>query len=131
MTYTAMAVSLVGGFLIVFFEEAALLPLLRRMQFQQHAYEDAPEPHQKKTGTPTMGGILFGLAMLPLFANYRNVAWLARSHAVTVVPSASAIVTLRRLPHGCYAATVREPQASKFAHFPGHVRHLTVRRPPT
>ena len=36
----------------------------------------------------------------PLFANYRNVAWLARSHAVTVVPSASAIVTLRRLPRG-------------------------------
>jgi CHAT domain-containing protein len=36
----------------------------------------------------------------PLFANYRTVAWLARSHAVTVVPSASAIVTLRRLPRG-------------------------------
>jgi CHAT domain-containing protein len=35
-----------------------------------------------------------------LFANYRTVAWLARSHAVTVVPSASAIVTLRRLPRG-------------------------------
>ena len=40
------------------------------------------------------------LAAKPLFANYRNVAWLARSHTVTVVPSASAIVTLRRLPRG-------------------------------
>ncbi len=39
-------------------------------------------------------------AAKPLFANYRDVAWLARSHAVTVVPSASAIVTLRRLPRG-------------------------------
>ena len=39
-------------------------------------------------------------AAKPLFVNYRNVAWLARSHAVTVVPSASAIVTLRRLPRG-------------------------------
>jgi CHAT domain-containing protein len=39
-------------------------------------------------------------AAKPLFANYRNVARLARSHAVTVVPSASAIVTLRRLPRG-------------------------------
>jgi CHAT domain-containing protein len=39
-------------------------------------------------------------AAKPLFANYRKVAWLARSHAVTVVPSASAIVTLRRLPRG-------------------------------
>jgi CHAT domain-containing protein len=36
-------------------------------------------------------------AAKPLFANYRNVAWLARGHAVTVVPSASA---LRRLPRG-------------------------------
>jgi CHAT domain-containing protein len=39
-------------------------------------------------------------AAKPLFANYRTVAWLARSHAVTIVPSASAIVTLRRLPRG-------------------------------
>jgi CHAT domain-containing protein len=36
----------------------------------------------------------------PLFSGYRNVPWLARSHAVTVVPSASALVTLRRLPPG-------------------------------
>ena len=36
-----------------------LLPLLRRMQLAQHAYEDAPASHQIKTGTPTMGGIVF------------------------------------------------------------------------
>ncbi len=36
----------------------------------------------------------------PLFAGYRSVPWLARTHAVTVVPSASALVTLRRLPPG-------------------------------
>ncbi len=36
----------------------------------------------------------------PLFAGYRNVPWLARTHAVTVVPSASALVTLRHLPAG-------------------------------
>jgi CHAT domain-containing protein len=39
-------------------------------------------------------------AARPLFSGYRNVAWLARTHAVTVVPSAAAIVTLRRLPRG-------------------------------
>jgi CHAT domain-containing protein len=43
------------------------------------------------------------VAAKPLFSGYRNVAWLARSHAVTVVPSASAIVTLRRLPRGAPA----------------------------
>jgi CHAT domain-containing protein len=39
-------------------------------------------------------------AAKPLFAGYRNVPWLARGHAVTVVPSASALATLRRLPPG-------------------------------
>jgi len=45
-------------------------------------------------------------AAKPLFAGYRNVPWLARDHAVTVVPSASALVTLRQLPPG---APSRDP----------------------
>ncbi|HEY1212174.1 MAG TPA: CHAT domain-containing protein, partial [Bryobacteraceae bacterium] len=36
----------------------------------------------------------------PLFAGYRDVPWLARTHAVTMVPSASALETLRKLPPG-------------------------------
>ncbi|MDR3466544.1 MAG: CHAT domain-containing protein [Xanthobacteraceae bacterium] len=36
----------------------------------------------------------------PLFSSYRKVPWLARDHAVTLVPSASAFVTLRSLPSG-------------------------------
>jgi CHAT domain-containing protein len=36
----------------------------------------------------------------PLFANYRAVPWLARTHGVTVMPSASALLTLRKLPAG-------------------------------
>ena len=36
----------------------------------------------------------------PLFAGYRNVAWLARTHAVTMVPSAAALRTLRQQPPG-------------------------------
>ena len=36
----------------------------------------------------------------PLFASYRGVPWLARTHAVTMVPSASALQTLRKLPPG-------------------------------
>ena len=35
-----------------------------------------------------------------LFANHREVAWLARSHAVTMLPSVAALRTLRRLPPG-------------------------------
>lgn len=40
-----------------------------------------------------------------LFSGYRNVAWLAKTHAVTMVPSASALRTLRGLP---VAAAKRE-----------------------
>lgn len=36
----------------------------------------------------------------PLFAGYKNVPWLARTHAVTTVPSAAALRTLRQLPPG-------------------------------
>ena len=34
----------------------------------------------------------------PLFSNYRAVSWLARRHAVTMVPSVSSLTTLRALP---------------------------------
>jgi CHAT domain-containing protein/tetratricopeptide (TPR) repeat protein len=36
----------------------------------------------------------------PYFAGYRDVPWLARTHAVTLVPSAAALRTLRQLPPG-------------------------------
>lgn len=36
----------------------------------------------------------------PLFTGYRNVPWLARTHAVSTVPSAAALRTLRQLPPG-------------------------------
>jgi CHAT domain-containing protein len=36
----------------------------------------------------------------PLFSSYRKVPWLARTHAVTLVPSLSALLTLRKLPAG-------------------------------
>jgi CHAT domain-containing protein len=36
----------------------------------------------------------------PLFSSYRSVPWLARTHAVTTVPSAAALRTLRQLPAG-------------------------------
>jgi CHAT domain-containing protein/tetratricopeptide (TPR) repeat protein len=36
----------------------------------------------------------------PLFGGYRHVPWLARTHAVTYVPSAAAFRTLRQLPAG-------------------------------
>lgn len=54
------------GFVIAAVAGAIVLPLLKQLQFRQHAYEDAPETHQKKTGTPTMGGVVFGVAIAAL-----------------------------------------------------------------
>jgi phospho-N-acetylmuramoyl-pentapeptide-transferase len=48
-----------AGFVVAIVVGALLLYLLPRLQFRQTAYEDAPESHQSKTGTPTMGGIAF------------------------------------------------------------------------
>jgi len=56
---------MVWAVLIAFAAALALGPwairLLRRLKFGQNVYELAPESHQKKQGTPTMGGLLFAL----------------------------------------------------------------------
>jgi len=49
-----------------------LVRIMPRFQFKQTAYEDAPDTHQKKTGTPTMGGIAFVVSLVPLVA-FRSV----------------------------------------------------------
>ncbi|MGH6663077.1 MAG: CHAT domain-containing protein, partial [Rhodospirillales bacterium] len=36
----------------------------------------------------------------PLFSNYRDAPWLARTHTVTMLPSVASLRTLRRLPPG-------------------------------
>lgn len=43
-----------------------LLFMLRRLQLRQHAYEDAPQSHQRKSGTPTMGGLMFLVPLVTL-----------------------------------------------------------------
>lgn len=47
----ALLVALVSGKIV--------LPLLRRFKFGQSIREEGPESHKKKSGTPTMGGVIF------------------------------------------------------------------------
>lgn len=63
-------VPLIVSFALVVLGGAALLPLLQRAQFKQQAYADAPATHQAKSGTPTMGGILFIVALLPMLSSW-------------------------------------------------------------
>ena len=52
--WLAAAVHAGGGFILALVTGLIALPLLRRFQVHQHAYEDAPQSHQAKTGTPTI-----------------------------------------------------------------------------
>jgi phospho-N-acetylmuramoyl-pentapeptide-transferase len=58
---------LLGGlpaFVVTALLGSPLIAALRRAAARQTAYEDAPRTHQAKTGTPTMGGLLFAVAPL-------------------------------------------------------------------
>jgi phospho-N-acetylmuramoyl-pentapeptide-transferase len=54
---------------------------LREFQIGQHIREDGPRSHQKKAGTPTMGGVLIIISIIAptlLWANLRNpYVWIA------------------------------------------------------
>ena len=41
-----------------------IIPFLRRLKFGQQVREDGPQAHLKKSGTPTMGGIVFLISAL-------------------------------------------------------------------
>jgi len=49
-TVTALLISILLG--------PAIINLLKSMQLEQHVRTDGPESHYKKSGTPTMGGLL-------------------------------------------------------------------------
>jgi phospho-N-acetylmuramoyl-pentapeptide-transferase len=46
-----------------------MIPFLKKLKFGQHVRDDGPQSHLKKTGTPTMGGviILLGIIIVSLF----------------------------------------------------------------
>src|SRR5882724_7207583 len=58
-----------------------LIRRLRESQIEQHIREDGPKSHQKKAGTPTMGGLLIVICIVVptlFFTNLRNpYVWVA------------------------------------------------------
>jgi phospho-N-acetylmuramoyl-pentapeptide-transferase len=51
--------TIIMAFLITVLLAPVFIPFLRRLKFGQSIRDEGPESHQKKTGTPTMGGIVF------------------------------------------------------------------------
>jgi phospho-N-acetylmuramoyl-pentapeptide-transferase len=76
---TALALSLIIG--------PWLISRLRQYQIGQHIREDGPQSHQKKAGTPTMGGLLICLSIVVptlLWANLRVPSiWVALAGLVS------------------------------------------------
>ena len=56
--------SVLVAFVISILIGPILIPLLHKLKFGQSIREEGPKSHQKKAGTPTMGGIIFILATI-------------------------------------------------------------------
>lgn len=52
------------AFLIAVLLSPIFIPFLRRLKFGQSIREEGPKSHQKKSGTPTMGGIMILLSII-------------------------------------------------------------------
>ncbi|HLS66686.1 MAG TPA: phospho-N-acetylmuramoyl-pentapeptide-transferase [Pseudogracilibacillus sp.] len=59
--------TLVIGFLITVLLSPIFIPFLRKLKFGQSIREEGPESHMKKSGTPTMGGIMIIFSIVATF----------------------------------------------------------------
>ncbi|PKG22129.1 phospho-N-acetylmuramoyl-pentapeptide-transferase [Niallia nealsonii] len=55
--------TIILGFLITVLLSPIFIPFLRRLKFGQSIREEGPKSHQKKSGTPTMGGLMILLSV--------------------------------------------------------------------
>jgi phospho-N-acetylmuramoyl-pentapeptide-transferase len=56
--------TIIMAFLITVLLAPVFIPFLRRLKFGQSIRDEGPQSHQKKTGTPTMGGIVFLISIV-------------------------------------------------------------------
>ncbi|MFD2212957.1 MULTISPECIES: phospho-N-acetylmuramoyl-pentapeptide-transferase [Bacillaceae] len=56
--------TIVMGFLISVLLSPIIIPFLRRLKFGQSIREEGPKSHQKKSGTPTMGGVMIIISII-------------------------------------------------------------------
>lgn len=56
--------TIVMGFLITVLLSPLFIPFLKRLKFGQSIREEGPKSHLKKTGTPTMGGVMILFSIL-------------------------------------------------------------------
>lgn len=64
MNLTVLLVTIAIAFLITVLLSPIVIPFLRRLKFGQSIREEGPKSHKKKTGTPTMGGVMIIASVL-------------------------------------------------------------------
>ncbi|MTW85343.1 phospho-N-acetylmuramoyl-pentapeptide-transferase [Virgibacillus dakarensis] len=64
MNILVLIVTILIAFLITVLLSPLFIPFLRRLKFGQSIREEGPKSHLKKTGTPTMGGIMIVISAI-------------------------------------------------------------------
>lgn len=64
MTLVTTMMAIAVAFIITVLSGFIILPILKRMKFGQSIREEGPKTHQKKAGTPTMGGLIFIVSII-------------------------------------------------------------------
>ncbi len=62
--YYSIAIPALVAFLVTLALGPAMINFLHKLKFGQFIREEGPESHQKKSGTPTMGGVLFIIGII-------------------------------------------------------------------
>ncbi|OEH91166.1 phospho-N-acetylmuramoyl-pentapeptide-transferase [Bacillus solimangrovi] len=79
MDVSGIVITLVISFLIAALLSPIIIPFLRRLKFGQSIRDEGPKSHQKKSGTPTMGGVMIIIAILVstilMTARYMSITW--------------------------------------------------------
>jgi len=75
MDYASTLWTLGVSFLLTVLLGPFCIPMLRRLKFGQQVRDDGPQSHLKKSGTPTMGGIIILLAMTVAFLKFSDRGW--------------------------------------------------------
>jgi phospho-N-acetylmuramoyl-pentapeptide-transferase len=70
MDYGTVLLTLGVSFVLAVLLGPLLIPVLRRLKFGQQVRDDGPKSHLKKSGTPTMGGVIILLALTLAFLKF-------------------------------------------------------------
>ncbi len=88
------------GFTIAAAAAFLLLGTLTRLHVRQHAYEDAPQSHQQKTGTPTMGGLVFVIVMVAALSVVHVTLFLNLFFLVVLCALIGGVDDILKIRHG-------------------------------